>query len=70
MQLTFDPEVEAFRRDFVSLLTEHLPPEVQAAQRPSSTSHIPDWSRRWQRLQFAHGWLLPGNPPGSDLRLW
>ena len=20
-------------------------------------------SRRWQRLQFDHGWLLPGNPP-------
>ena len=24
---------------------------------------MPEWSRRWQRLQFDHGWLLPGNPP-------
>lgn len=63
MQLTFDPEVEAFRAEFVAFLTEHLPPEAQATERPSSTSHVPEWSRRWQRLQFDHGWLLPGNPP-------
>jgi alkylation response protein AidB-like acyl-CoA dehydrogenase len=63
MQLTFDAEVEAFRAEFVGFLTEHLPTEAQAAERPSSTSHVPEWSRRWQRLQFDHGWLLPGNPP-------
>ncbi|MCA2243201.1 acyl-CoA dehydrogenase family protein [Mycobacterium sp. WUMAC-067] len=63
MQLTFDTEVEAFRAEFVAFLAEHLPIEAQAAERPSSTSHVPEWSRRWQRLQFDHGWLLPGNPP-------
>lgn len=63
MQLTFDAGVEAFRAEFVSFLAEHLPAEAQAAERPSSTSHVPEWSRRWQRLQFDHGWLLPGNPP-------
>lgn len=63
MQLTFDSDVEAFRAEFVSFLTEHLPTQAQAAERPSSTSHVPEWSRRWQRLQFDHGWLLPGNPP-------
>ncbi|GAB1812421.1 acyl-CoA dehydrogenase family protein [Mycobacterium sp. MUNTM1] len=63
MQLTFDADVEAFRAEFVSFLTEHLPTQAQAAERPSSTSHVPAWSRRWQRLQFDHGWLLPGNPP-------
>lgn len=63
MQLTFDADVEAFRAEFVSFLTEHLPAQAQAAERPSSTSHVPEWSRRWQRLQFDHGWLLPGNPP-------
>lgn len=63
MQLTFDADVEAFRAEFVSFLTEHLPTQAQAAERPSSTSHVPEWSRRWQRLQFDHGWLLPGNPP-------
>jgi alkylation response protein AidB-like acyl-CoA dehydrogenase len=63
MQLSFDGDVEAFRAEFVGFLTEHLPTEAQAAERPSSTSHVPEWSRRWQRLQFDHGWLLPGNPP-------
>lgn len=63
MQLTFDTDVEAFRAEFVAFLDEHLPAEAQAAERPSSTSHVPEWSRRWQRLQFDHGWLLPGNPP-------
>ena len=23
----------------------------------------PDWARRWQRLMFDNGWLVPGNPP-------
>lgn len=63
MQLTFDTEVETFRAEFVAFLAEHLPTEAQATERPSSTSHVPEWSRRWQRLQFDHGWLLPGNPP-------
>jgi alkylation response protein AidB-like acyl-CoA dehydrogenase len=63
MQLVFDTEVEAFRAEFVSFLAEHLPPEARAAERPSSTAHVPEWSRRWQRLQFDNGWLLPGNPP-------
>ncbi|MGH3634587.1 acyl-CoA dehydrogenase family protein [Mycobacterium sp.] len=63
MRLTFDADVEAFRSEFVAFLEEHLPDEAQAAERPRSTSHIPDWARRWQRLLFDHGWLLPGNPP-------
>jgi alkylation response protein AidB-like acyl-CoA dehydrogenase len=64
VQLTFDDEVEAFRAQFVAFLDEHLPPQAEAAaQRSRSTAHIPEWSRRWQRLQFDHGWFLPGNPP-------
>lgn len=64
MQLTFDADVEAFRAQFIGFLDEHLPPEVEAeTERSRSTSHVPEWSRRWQRLQFDHGWLLPGNPP-------
>jgi alkylation response protein AidB-like acyl-CoA dehydrogenase len=64
VQLTFDDEVEAFRAEFVAFLDEHLPQEVEAAgERSRSTAHIPDWARRWQRLQFDHGWFLPGNPP-------
>jgi alkylation response protein AidB-like acyl-CoA dehydrogenase len=64
VQLRFDDEVEAFRAEFIDFLDEHLPPEAEAAgERSRSTSHVPEWSRRWQRLQFDHGWLLPGNPP-------
>ncbi|MCV7103713.1 acyl-CoA dehydrogenase family protein [Mycobacterium palustre] len=63
MQLTFDRDVEAFRAEFVAFLDEHLPPDAAAGERPRSSSHVPEWARRWQRLLFDHGWLLPGNPP-------
>ena len=63
MQLTFDANVEAFRAEFAAFLDEHLPPEAEATERSRSTSHLPEWSRRWQRLQFDHGRPLPGNPP-------
>ena len=72
MQLTFDADVEAFRAEFLAFLAEHLPTEAEAAQRARSSSDIPPWARRWQRLQFEHGWLLPGNPPefgGRDATL-
>ncbi|MGV0848939.1 acyl-CoA dehydrogenase family protein [Mycolicibacterium phlei] len=63
MQLTFDPEVEEFRAEFARFIDEHLPAEAQAVERSRSTSHVPEWARRWQQVQFDHGWLLPGNPP-------
>lgn len=66
MQLTFAPDVEAFRAEFVAFLDAHLPQLTEsggAFERSRSSSHIPEWARRWQRLLFDHGWLLPGNPP-------
>jgi alkylation response protein AidB-like acyl-CoA dehydrogenase len=63
VQLTFDADVEAFRADFVAFLDEHLPSEASALERSRSSSHIPEWARRWQRLMFDNGWLLPGYPP-------
>ena len=63
MQLTFDADVEAFRAEFAAFLAEHLPAEAEATERARSSAHVPEWARRWQRLQFDHGWLLPGNPP-------
>ncbi|OCB28810.1 acyl-CoA dehydrogenase [Mycobacterium malmoense] len=63
MQLTFDADVEAFRSEFVAFLDAHLPSGAEAAERPRSSSHVPEWARRWQRLLFDNGWLLPGNPP-------
>jgi alkylation response protein AidB-like acyl-CoA dehydrogenase len=63
MQLAFDADVEAFRAEFAAFLDEHLPDEAETVQRSRSSSDIPAWARRWQRLLFDHGWLLPGNPP-------
>ncbi|BBX63459.1 acyl-CoA dehydrogenase [Mycobacterium saskatchewanense] len=63
MQLTFDDDVEAFRAEFVAFLDAHLPTEAGAVDRPRSSSHVPDWARRWQRQLFDGGWLVPANPP-------
>jgi alkylation response protein AidB-like acyl-CoA dehydrogenase len=63
VQLTFDADVETFRAEFVAFLDEHLPADSEALARSHSSSDVPDWARRWQRLMFDHGWLLPGYPP-------
>ncbi|WP_201408027.1 acyl-CoA dehydrogenase family protein [Mycobacterium sp. 5-140-3-2] len=63
MQLTFDPDVEAFRSEFAAFLDENLPPASETSERPRSVSHMPQWARRWQRLLFDNGWLLPNQPP-------
>jgi alkylation response protein AidB-like acyl-CoA dehydrogenase len=63
VQLTFDPDVEAFRAEFSAFLDENLPPASETLERPRSVSHMPQWARRWQRLLFDNGWLLPGQPP-------
>jgi alkylation response protein AidB-like acyl-CoA dehydrogenase len=63
VQLTFDPDVEEFRAEFAAFLDEHLPTAAETLERPRSVSHMPQWARRWQRLLFDNGWLLPGQPP-------
>lgn len=63
MQLTFDSDVEEFRAEFCAFLDEHLPSAAETLERPRSVSHMPEWARRWQRLLFDNGWLLPGQPP-------
>lgn len=63
MQLTFDADVEAFRAEFVAFLGAHLPHDAEALERSGSSSHVPEWARRWQRLLFDNGWLCPGYPP-------
>ena len=63
MQLNFDTDVEAFRAEFAAFLDNHLPSEAETLERPRSVSHMPAWARRWQRLLFDNGWLLPGQPP-------
>lgn len=63
MQLTFDPDVEEFRAEFSAFLDENLPAASECIERPRSVSHMPGWARRWQRLLFDNGWLLPTQPP-------
>jgi alkylation response protein AidB-like acyl-CoA dehydrogenase len=63
VQLAFDADVEAFRSEFIAFLDAHLPTDAEAFERPRSSSHVPEWARRWQRLLFDSGWLLPGYPP-------
>ena len=63
MQLNFDPDVEAFRAEFAAFLDENLPDASETLERPRSVSHMPQWARRWQRLLFDNGWLLPSQPP-------
>ncbi|MCW2520422.1 MAG: putative acyl-CoA dehydrogenase, partial [Mycobacterium sp.] len=63
MQLTFDAEVDDVLAEFAAFLDQNAPTDAQALERPRSSSHVPDWARRWQRLQFDNGWLVPGNPP-------
>jgi alkylation response protein AidB-like acyl-CoA dehydrogenase len=63
MRLAADPEVEKFRAEFAAFLDEHLPTQAEATDRSKSSSHMPEWTRRWQRTLFDAGWLLPGQPP-------
>jgi alkylation response protein AidB-like acyl-CoA dehydrogenase len=63
VQLTFDADVQAFLAEFVAFLDENLPPETEALERSWSSSDVPEWARRWQRLMFDNGWLIPGHPP-------
>ncbi|WAC92392.1 acyl-CoA dehydrogenase family protein [Mycobacterium sp. Aquia_213] len=63
MQLTFDTDVEEFRAEFAAFLDSNPLDAAETGERPQSSSDIPEWARRWQRLLFDNGWLLPGNPP-------
>jgi alkylation response protein AidB-like acyl-CoA dehydrogenase len=63
MRLRFDEDAEAFRREFAAWLDEHTPDAAVAVEHSTSSAHIPQWARLWQRELFDAGWLVPGNPP-------
>jgi alkylation response protein AidB-like acyl-CoA dehydrogenase len=64
MRLTFGPDVEAFRQEFLAWLAENRPGEAEMAAEPAlSSAHMPGWARRWTRRLFDAGWLVPGWPP-------
>ena len=46
VQLTFDPDVEAFRAEFVAFLDEHLPHRDAGRPTLRSSAHMPQWARR------------------------
>ncbi len=64
MRLAPDESIVQFRSEFEAWLDEHLPSAdaVEADPRRSS-SHLPDWARRFQREMFEAGYLVPGWPP-------
>jgi alkylation response protein AidB-like acyl-CoA dehydrogenase len=64
MRLTFGPEVEAFRQEFLAWLAENRPSDEEMAAEPAvSSAHVPEWASRWTRRMFDAGWLVPGWPP-------
>jgi alkylation response protein AidB-like acyl-CoA dehydrogenase len=63
MKLRFDDDIEAFRREFAAWLDEHAPHPSESDEPATSSAHIPQWAREWQRKLFDAGWLVPGNPP-------
>jgi alkylation response protein AidB-like acyl-CoA dehydrogenase len=63
VRLGDDPEVEKFRAELNAFLDEYLPSAEEANEPSTSSAHMPEWTRRWQRTMFDHGWLLPGQPP-------
>jgi alkylation response protein AidB-like acyl-CoA dehydrogenase len=63
VKLGKDPEVEAFRAELSRWLDENLPPAEEATEVSTSSADMPGWTRRWQRVMYDAGWLLPMQPP-------
>jgi alkylation response protein AidB-like acyl-CoA dehydrogenase len=63
VRLHYDEETERLRSELRAFFEANLPPEAERAERVRSSAHIPAWARRWQRLLFDAGWLVPGWPP-------
>jgi alkylation response protein AidB-like acyl-CoA dehydrogenase len=64
VRLRFDDADEAFRAELVAWLEAHPPPvDEERAEPKRSSADIRPWARRWQRLLFDSGWLVPGLPP-------
>jgi alkylation response protein AidB-like acyl-CoA dehydrogenase len=63
VRLHYDAETEAFRQELREFFQANLPPLEERCEPVRSSAHIPQWARRWQRLLFDAGWLVPGWPP-------
>jgi len=64
VKLHYDAATETFRSELRAWLEVNQPtPEEIRAEPLTSSAHLPDWSRRWQRRLFDAGLLVPGWPP-------
>ena len=64
MKLSFSPEVEAFREEFLAWLADNRPSQEEMDADPAlSSAHSPAWAREWTKRMFDAGWLVPGWPP-------
>jgi alkylation response protein AidB-like acyl-CoA dehydrogenase len=64
MRLAPDDALTAYRAELEKWLDEHQPgPDVIGDQFRSSSAHLPQWARDWQRAMYEAGYLVPGWPP-------
>jgi len=64
VKLHYDAATEAFRAELRGWLEANQPTlEEMRAEPVTSSAHMPDWARRWQRRLFDAGLLVPGWPP-------
>lgn len=63
MRLAPDENLVEFRRELEAWVEANMPTTEMEQDPRRSSAHLPDWARRWQRLLFDEGWLVPGWPP-------
>jgi len=64
VQLHYDAATEEFRSELRVWLQANQPTlDEMRAEPVTSSAHLTDWSRRWQRRLFDAGLLVPGWPP-------
>jgi alkylation response protein AidB-like acyl-CoA dehydrogenase len=64
MRLAPDQTLVEFRREFEEWLDGHLPnPQEVAEEHRTSSAHLPEWARKFQKELFEAGYLVPGWPP-------
>ncbi|MFL6239843.1 MAG: acyl-CoA dehydrogenase family protein [Actinomycetes bacterium] len=63
MRLRFDDDAEAFRAELDAWLDANAPHEDAQQDIKTSSGHLPQWARDWQRKLYDNGWLVPGWPP-------
>jgi alkylation response protein AidB-like acyl-CoA dehydrogenase len=63
MRLHYDEATEAFRAEVRAWLEANVPTREERTEPSTSSAHLPEWARAWQRRMFDAGWLVPGWPP-------